>query len=419
LIEIQPASKVRATLEAPPSKSYTNRAYIVAALADGEVRLENPLFSDDTRYMREALSQFGVTVVEEERAAVVQGRGGLLQLPSEEIFIGNAGTTMRFLTTLAALAPGVTRLTGDERMQERPIEDLLMCLRQMNIKAESLQRNGCPPIEIHGGHPPGGSVTLAGDNSSQYLTSLLLSAPYFANDTVIQIEGKLTSKFYIDITLDIMQTFGVAVLNEFYEKFSIPAGQRYFARPYQIEGDASSASYFFAAAAVTGGEVSVTNLNPDSVQGDIQFPDVLEQMGCRVDRRGEKITVFGNPLRGINIHMNDMPDVVQTLAVVALFAEGKTTMTGIGNLKIKETDRIAALANELTRLGASVEAGEDYLIIKPGTHRPAEVETYGDHRMAMSFALAGLGIPGIKIKNPRCVDKSFPDFFERFQELYG
>ncbi len=297
MIEIQPASKVRATLEAPPSKSYTNRAYIVAALADGEVRLENPLFSDDTRYMREALSQFGVTIVEEERAAVVQGRGGLLQLPSEEIFIGNAGTTMRFLTTLAALAPGVTRLTGDERMQERPIEDLLMCLRQMNIKAESLQRNGCPPIEIHGGHPPGGSVTLAGDNSSQYLTSLLLSAPYFANDTVIQIEGKLTSKFYIDITLDIMQTFGVAVLNEFYEKFSIPAGQRYFARPYQIEGDASSASYFFGAAAVTGGEVSVTNLNPDSVQGDIRFPDVLEQMGCRVDRRGEKITVFGNPLR--------------------------------------------------------------------------------------------------------------------------
>ena len=419
MIEIQPASKVRATLEAPPSKSYTNRAYIVAALADGEVRLENPLFSDDTRYMREALSQFGVTIVEEERAAVVQGRGGLLQLPSEEIFVGNAGTTMRFLTTLAALAPGVTRLTGDERMQERPIEDLLMCLRQMNIKAESLQRNGCPPIEIHGGHPPGGSVTLAGDNSSQYLTSLLLSAPYFANDTVIQIEGKLTSKFYIDITLDIMQTFGVAVLNEFYEKFSIPAGQHYFARPYQIEGDASSASYFFAAAAVTGGEVSVTNLNPDSVQGDIRFPDVLKQMGCRVDRRGEKITVFGNPLRGINIHMNDMPDVVQTLAVVALFAEGKTTMTGIGNLKIKETDRIAALANELTRLGASVEAGEDYLIIKPGTHRPAEVETYGDHRMAMSFALAGLGIPGIKIKNPRCVDKSFPDFFERFQELYG
>ena len=419
MIEIKPVSNILATVAAPPSKSYTNRAYIVAALADGAVRLENPLFSDDTRYMREALLQFGVPVEEEEKAAIVQGQGGKLEIPDDEVFIGNAGTTMRFLTTLATLAPGITRLTGDERMQERPIEDLLTCLRQMNLKAESIQGNRCPPIEIHGGKPQGGSVTLAGDKSSQYLTSLLLSAPYFQNDTVINIEGELTSKSYVDITLDIMQTFGVSVLNEFYQKFTIPAGQRYRARSYTVEGDASSASYFFAAAAVTGGEVSVTHLNPDSVQGDIHFPDALEQMGCEVKRSGEKITVFGNPLRGITIHMNDMPDVVQTLAVVALFAEGKTTMTGIKNLRIKETDRIAALANELTRLGASVEAGEDFIIIEPGTYQPTEVETYDDHRMAMSFAVAGLGIPGVKIKNPRCVDKSFPDFFERFQELYG
>lgn len=418
MIEIQPASAIRATVAAPPSKSYSNRAYVVAALADGTVRLENPLFSDDTRYMREALLQFGVPVEEEEKAAVVQGQGGRLKLPEKEIFVGNAGTTMRFLTTFATLAPGITRLTGDERMQERPIEDLLTCLRQMNLKAESIKGNGCPPIEIHGGNPPGGNVSLAGDKSSQYLTSLLLAAPYFQNDTVINIEGELTSKSYVDITLDIMQTFGVSVLNEFYQKFTIPAGQRYRARTYEVEGDASSASYFFAAAAVTGGEVSVTHLNPDSVQGDIHFPDALEQMGCEVKRSGEKITVFGNPLRGITIHMNDMPDVVQTLAVVALFAEGKTTMTGIKNLRIKETDRIAALSNELTRLGASVEAGNDFIIIEPGTYKPAEIHTYDDHRMAMSFAVAGLGIPGVKIRNPRCVDKSFPDFFERFQELY-
>ena len=419
MIEIKPASRVRATVAAPPSKSYTNRAYIVAALANGQVRLENPLFSDDTRYMREALHQFGVPVEEEEQATTVQGQGGKLKVPGREVFIGNAGTTMRFLTTFSTLAPGMTRLNGDERMQERPIEDLLACLRQMRLKAESVNNNECPPIEIHGGKPQGGSVTLAGDKSSQYLTSLLLSAPYFQNDTVINIEGELTSKSYVDITLDIMQTFGVSVLNEFYQKFTIPAGQRYRAQSYEVEGDASSASYFFAAAAVTGGEISVTHLNPDSVQGDIHFPDALEQMGCEVKRSGEKITVFGNSLRGITIHMNNMPDVVQTLAVVALFAKGKTTMTGIKNLRIKETDRIAALANELTRLGASVEAGEDFIIIEPGTHRPAEVETYDDHRMAMSFAVAGLGIPGVKIKNPRCVDKSFPDFFERFQELYG
>lgn len=419
MIEIQPVSAIRATVAAPPSKSYTNRAYIVAALADGTVRLENPLFSDDTRFMREALLQFGVPVEEEEKAAIVQGKGGKLNVPDREISIGNAGTTMRFLTTLATLAPGITRLTGDKRMQERPIEDLLICLRQMNLQAKSINENECPPIEIHGGKPQGGSVTLAGDKSSQYLTSLLLSVPYFQNDTVINIEGDLTSKSYVNITLDIMETFGVSVLNEFYQKFTVPAGQRYRAQSYTVEGDASSASYFFAAAAVTGGEVSVTNLNPDSVQGDIHLPDALEQMGCKVERSGEKITVFGNPLRGITIHMNDMPDVVQTLAVVALFAEGKTTMTGIGNLRIKETDRITALANELTRLGASVEAGDDFIIIEPGTHQPAEVETYDDHRMAMSFAVAGLGIPGVKIKNPRCVDKSFPDFFERFQELYG
>ena len=419
MIEIQPATRLRATIAAPASKSYTNRAYIIAALADGDVRLENPLFSDDTRYMREALIQFGIPVKEEPQAVVIQGKGGQLQVPGGEIFIGNAGTTIRFLTTFATLAPGVTRLTGSERMQERPIEDLLKCLHQMGLKAESVKGNGCPPIDIHGDTPRGGELTLAGDKSSQYLTSLLLAAPYFRNDTTINIQGKLTSIPYVDITLDIMQTFGVAVKNEFYQSFHISKGQRYRAQTYEVEGDASSASYFFAAAAVTGGEIAVTHLNPDSAQGDIKFPNALHRMGCEVKHSGEKITVFGNPLRGITINMNDMPDVVQTLAVVALFAEGKTTITGIGNLRIKETDRIAALANELTRLGASVEAGEDYIIITPGPLRPAEIETYDDHRMAMSFAVAGLGIPGVKIKNPRCVDKSFPDFFERFQELYG
>ena len=289
----------------------------------------------------------------------------------------------------------------------------------MFLHAESVNHNGCPPLEIHGGKPRGGSVVLAGDKSSQYLTSLLLSAPYFQGDTTVNIEGTLASIPYVDITLDIMQTFGVAVKNEFYQSFHVPENQHYRAQTYEVEGDASSASYFFAAAAVTGGEVSVTHLNPDSAQGDIKFPEALQQMGCEVKHSGEKITVFGNPLRGITINMEDMPDVVQTLAVVALFAEGKTTITGIGNLRIKETDRIAALAKELTRLGASVEAGDDFIIITPGPLKAAEVDTYHDHRMAMSFAVAGLGIPGVKIVNPRCVDKSFPDFFERFQELYG
>lgn len=405
-------------MSAPSSKSYTNRAYLLAALAQGAVRLERPLFSDDTRFMKQALEQFGIACREEAEAVVVEGRGGVLQVPGKEIFVGNAGTTMRFLTTFATLAPGVVTLTGDERMRERPIEDLLQCLRQMGVNAESLLHNQCPPVRIHGGNPRGGTLRLPGGKSSQYLTSILICAPYFATDTTVEIEGELTSKPYVDITLDIMKTFGVTVVNESYRRFHIAAGQRYRARTYRVEGDASSASYFFAAAAVTGGEVTVTHLNPNSVQGDIQFPRVLEQMGCEVAAGDEKITVRGKPLHGITINMNNMPDVVQTLAVVALFAEGKTTVTGIANLRIKETDRIQALETELTRLGARVEAGDDFISIEPGDLKPAAIETYNDHRMAMSFAVAGLRLPGIQIKNPKCVDKSFPDFFERFQQIY-
>lgn len=418
MIEIKPLTVARGTVSAPSSKSYTNRAYLLAALAEGTVRLERPLFSDDTRYMKQALEQFGIVCREEAEAVVVAGTGGALTVPEREIFVGNAGTTMRFLTTFATLAPGAVTLTGDERMRQRPIEDLLQCLRQMGVKAESVNQNQCPPVVVHGGNPKGGALRLPGDKSSQYLTSILICAPYFAGGTTVEIEGELTSKPYVDITLDIMKTFGVTVVNESYRRFRIDAGQRYRAQTYRVEGDASSASYFFAAAAVTGGEVTVTHLNPDSVQGDIQFPRVLEQMGCEVTIGDEKITVRGKPLRGITINMNNMPDVVQTLAVVALFAEGTTTITGIGNLRIKETDRIQALETELSRLGARVQAGGDFISIEPGDLKPAAIETYNDHRMAMSFAVAGLRLTGIRIKNPKCVDKSFPDFFDRFQQIY-
>lgn len=419
MIEICPIANIRCTVEAPPSKSYTNRALVVAALADGVCRLRDPLVSDDTHYMKQGLAQFGVRVEEKEREFVVHGTRGVLTAPQKEIYVGNAGTTMRFLTTFAALAPGATRLTGDERMCSRPIEDLLTGLRAMGVAAESVNRDQCPPLTVQGGGVGGGEFSLAGDKSSQYLTSILLSAPYFRADSTIRIAGDLTSKSYVDITLDIMRTFGVTVENEGYARFRVPCGKHYRARDYRIEGDASSASYFFAAAAVTGGEIAVTGLNPDSVQGDIGFIDVLRQMGCGVEKNPEKITVRGNPLRGISINMNNMPDVVQTLAVVALFAEGATSITGIGNLRIKETDRIAALAAELTRLGARVETGEDYLVVHPAAaYAPAVVETYNDHRMAMSFAIAGLRSPGIRISNPACVNKSFPEFFDRIQTFY-
>ncbi len=418
MIEIQSLNKLKAEVDCPGSKSYTNRALLISALADGCSRLENPLFSDDTHYMSVALNLFGAKVVQENDGFSVTGTGGKLQAPGEEIFVGNAGTAMRFLTTLSALAPGTSILTGNDRMRERPILDLLDALNSLGVPARSISNNGCPPLEIKGGSVSGGKVEIAGNKSSQYLTSLLLSAPCFQNETCISILGDLTSKPYADLTLDIMAAFGVRVENESYREFRVPAGQCYQARTYEVEGDYSSASYFFASAAVTGGEVDVNRLNPQSSQGDKQFLSALEQMGCGVEIGEKKIVVKGNPLRGININMNTMPDAAQTLAVVALFAEGETTITGIGNLRIKETDRIAALACELSRLGAKVTEGDDYLVIKPGNYSGAEIKTYDDHRMAMSFAVAGLKIPGVKIKNPKCVEKSFPDFFERFKKLY-
>ena len=417
MIEVKPLQNLQATVTVPGSKSYTNRALLIAGLTDGECRLEKPLVSDDTKYMIRALKAFGVSVQEGKDVFIVSGSGGKLSTPKEDIFIGNAGTAMRFLTTFSALAPGKTRLDGDERMRQRPLADLLDCLTQMGVKAVSANGNGCPPIDIAGGEVPGGDIQLAGDKSSQYLTSILLSAPYFKDDTCIHIQGDLTSKSYADITLDIMKTFGVHVDNESYQRFKVKAGDYYKAQTYQVESDWSSASYFLAAAAVTGGEVTLTDINPHSVQGDAQFTSVLEKMGCRVEKKANALHIKGNPLRGITINMNNMPDAVQTLAVIALFAEGETVIEGIGNLRIKETDRISALANELTRLGAGVEAGEDFLIIRPGDYKGAEIETYDDHRMAMSFAVAGLKIPGVRIKDPKCVEKSFPDFFQRFANL--
>ncbi len=413
VIEIKPVEKVSGTVTVPGSKSYTNRALLIAALANGESHLEMPLMSDDTQFMIKALKGFGIQVKEEPNAFIVSGKGGKLAVPEEDIFVGNAGTTMRFLTTFSALTHGKVRLDGDERMRERPLADLLDCLGQMGVRAIPVYHNGCPPLDIEGAGVPGGDIALLGNKSSQYLTSILLSAPYFKNDTSILIEGDLTSKSYADITLDIMQTFGVTVENDSYQKFRVRAGQVYKAQTYRVEGDWSSASYFLAAAAVTGGDITLAGVNPNSVQGDAQFPTVLEKMGCDLKKSADSLQLKGNPLKGITINMNNMPDAVQTLAVTALFAEGETVIEGIGNLKIKETDRIKALANELGRLGAEVEAGDDFLIVRPGKYQGAEIDTYNDHRMAMSFAVAGLKIPGIKIKNPKCVEKSFPDFFDQ------
>ncbi len=403
-------------VEAPPSKSYTQRALVVASLASGKSIIKNPLFSDDTSYMISALSHFGVRIERKKDCLFVHGSNGKLSHAKKKIFVGNAGTAMRFIATLASLAEGATVITGDKRMQQRPIQDLLDALKQLGVRSES--SNGFPPVKIFGGSFIGGAARLKGITSSQYLSSILMCAPYAKKDVKIEIAGNLASKPYVDITLDVMKKFGACVKNFNYKKFAVKNGKKYSPRSYRVEGDASSASYFLAAAAVTKGKVRVNNINPGSKQGDIKFAGILKNMGCSVRQGKDFIEVQGHSLKSIDVDMNKMPDIVPTLAVVSLFAGSTTTIRNVQNLRIKETDRIKALAFELRKIGANVEETDDGLKIRRRRLQKAVIETYNDHRMAMSFAIAGLAISGIRIKNPNCVAKSFPDFWEKFSLLY-
>ena len=417
MIEIKPISKLDAVLTVPSSKSYSNRALLIAALANGESHIYNCLKCEDTRYMISALNSHNINIVEDETKVTVHGCNGFPGTSEKNIFVGNAGTTMRFLCSFAALCLGETIIDGSWRMRQRPLNDLIDGLSPLGVEIISQNENGCPPVKIKGGGINGGETEMNGDKSSQYFTSILLSSPYAKKDVLIKVNGELTSRPYIDLTIDLMRIFGVNVENNSYSSFFIKSGNGYKAREYTIESDMTSATYFFAAAAITGGKVKVKNINISTMQGDIKFVDILKKMGCIVLKGENFIEVEGGGLTGINVNMNEMPDAVQTLAVTSLFAKGETRITGVSNLRIKETDRIKALATELSRLGAQVRELDDGLVIIPGKMQAAEIVTYDDHRMAMSFSLAGLKIHGIRIKNPGCVNKSFPDFFKKLESL--
>lgn len=417
MIEIEPIEELDAEIDVPGSKSYTNRALVVGSLSDGETILRNSLISDDTEFMVNALEKIGVELTCDGNEIQINGTSGDIKAPKEEIYVGNAGTTIRFLTGLASLARGKTRITGDARMQKRPIEDLLEGLRNLGVNCYSLRGNGCPPMIIEGGSLRGGTVELNASKSSQYLSSILMVAPYAEEDVEIKAHG-LTSKPYVDITTDVMNAFKVEVENEG-NTFRVRAGQRYKCRKYRIEGDYSSASYFFAAAAITRGKIRVGNLNPESVQGDRRFLDILKGMGCEIEVGDMWVEVRGNELRGVDVDMNEMPDLVPTLSIIALFAEGGTEIRNVGNLRIKETDRLRALATELRKVGADVRQSADSISIKPGKIKGAVIDTYNDHRMAMCFSILGLRVPGVRIRNPGCVDKSFPGFFDKLSQIRG
>lgn len=419
LIEIKPVKDLDAVVRVPGSKSYTNRALIAAALADGKSVITNALFSDDTKYMAVALNKLGISIEEypRENTFVVHGLGGHFPVKETTLFVGNAGTAMRFLTALLTLGKGVYEIDGVERMRNRPIQDLIDCLNQLGADVSSKYNNGCPPVLIKAKELAGGRAKMKGNLSSQYFSAILLAAPYSRTSTQITVIGNLVSKPYINMTIDLMNQFGVEVENMYYKEFFIRANQRYKAIEYEVEADASSASYFLAAAAIAGGRVRVGGLSKDSLQGDVRIVDILEQMGCVVNSNKHWVEVQGRELRGIDVDLKDAPDIAQTLAAVAVFAEGKTRIRNVRNLRIKETDRISGVVTEMRKLGVTVKELEDGFEIERSEPKPGIVETYGDHRMAMSFSLIGLRTGGIKIKDPDCVSKTFPSFFEELGRL--
>ena len=421
MIEITPVASIAREVEVPGSKSITQRALITAALAGGQSVLRGPLVSEDTDYSSQALGQMGIAVEQETDQWRIDGRGGELSVPSDDIYLGNNGTATRFLTSVAALGTGEYIIDGDERMHARPIQPLITALQGWGVDIESIHGTGCPPLNILADGLAGGETILPEGKSSQYLSSLLLVAPYAREAAKLQVRGEILSKPYIGMTLAVMADFGIQVeASPDFSSFSIPRG---IYRPceYQVEGDASNASYFWAAAAVTGGKVTVTNVPVPSLQGDAMLVPLLARMGCNVIQAGRGITVEGsNRLEGISVDMGDMPDVVPTLAVVAAFAEGVTEISNIAHLRIKECDRLHAVVTELSRLGVRVEEFDDRMVIHgDGGHtlHGAEIETYNDHRMAMSMAVAGLRVAGVRIKEEGCVVKSFPDFWDYFSKL--
>jgi 3-phosphoshikimate 1-carboxyvinyltransferase len=415
-IELKPVRRAAGTVRLPGSKSISNRVLLLAALARGETEVLGLLDADDTRVLREALSLLGVSF----KNNIVQGVGGPFPVKTAELFLGNAGTAFRPLTAALALSAGEYRLVGVPRMHERPIGDLVDALRGIGARIDFAGKEGFPPLAVHPGNIRlDRPVRVRGDVSSQFLTALLMALPLAGKDSAIEVQGDLISKPYVEITLNVMQRFGISVKRDAWRAFHVPA------RPYTspgrifVEGDASSASYFLAAGALGGGPVRVEGVGGRSIQGDVRFTEVLERMGARVSMEENAIEVSGGgKLKAIDMDMNHIPDAAMTAAVLALFADGPSVIRNVASWRIKETDRLAAMATELRKLGAGVEEGTDYLRVAPAQLKSGvAIDTYDDHRMAMSFSLVALGGIPLRINNPQCVAKTFPGFFDSWRKL--
>jgi len=413
-VRITPSSAT-GEVSAPPSKSYTHRAVILASLAAGESIIENPLLSDDTRYTIDACRSLGADIELKGDRLMITGTGGQIRVApgNERIFAGNSGSTIRMVAPLAALGKTSVILDGDSRLRQRPVGDLLSALESLGANARSLENNGCPPVEIQGGKLNGGEVTISGGVSSQHISALLMIAPYTASGLKIKVTNELRSRPYIDITLNVMREFGVEAANQDYKEFLVAGGQRYKAKRYRVEGDYSSAAYFLAAGAIGGQPVTVKNIKAGSAQGDKNLLNILSAMGCPVVHQKEQVTVYRrDELKSVTIDMGDYPDLVQTVAVIAAYARGKTEMTNIGQLRFKETDRLNTTAAELIKMGIRVDVTDNSLVVYGGKPKGAEIEAHNDHRLAMSLAITALFAEGNSIINgAEAVTKSYPRFF--------
>jgi 3-phosphoshikimate 1-carboxyvinyltransferase len=419
--EIPTRSSIDATVRIPGSKSITHRALITASLAKGESALEEFLACEDTLYTANGLRELGVEIFINGEHTRVQGTGG--EFPSagsrKEIFLGNSGTSYRLLLSTVALARGEYILKGTPRMHARPIGDLVRALNELGVETSCIEKDDFPPVSVEAKGIRGGKVKIAGDKSSQYLSSLLLAGPYAEKDVEIEVTGGLVSQPYVDVTLDVMKTFGIPVNRDGDRYFKVSSGQRYRPCKFKIEGDISTASYFWAAAAVTGGTIGTENIHPYStMQGDIFLLDIIEEMGCRIEKSEESVVVQGGDLSGVEVDMGAMPDMVPTLAAIALFAKGRTTIRNVSHLRLKESNRLQAIVTEWSRLGSRIEELADGLIIHGrGPLSGTVVDSHDDHRIAMSLAVVGLRVPEIRIRGEDCVNKSFPRFWELWYRL--
>jgi 3-phosphoshikimate 1-carboxyvinyltransferase len=414
-LALKPVRRAAGTVRLPGSKSISNRVLLLAALARGETEIGGLLDADDTRVMQEALRALGVIFNDRK----IKGAGGTFPVKKADLFLGNAGTAFRPLTAALAFSGGEYTLTGVPRMEERPIGDLVDGLRGIGARIDYLKNEGFPPLAIHAGRISAEDPKVRGDVSSQFLTALLMALPLLGRESRVSVQGELISKPYVEITLNVMKRFGVEVRRTGWKAFQVPDAFYVSPGKISVEGDASSASYFLAAGALGGGPVRVEGVGRDSIQGDVRFTEVLEKMGAKIAYGPDWIECGGSGrLRAIDMDMNHIPDAAMTAAVLALFADGPSTLRNIASWRVKETDRIAAMATELRKLGADVEEGADFLKVKPNRlNGDVAIDTYDDHRMAMSFSLASLGGVPVRINDPACVGKTFPRFFDELEKL--